>query len=92
MKDLIEGKIVHYVPTHMDGIRYPEEHRPAIVVKVWYKGDGAPPDNGCCNIQVFLDGTNDRDGIQNSMMWKTSVIYNESKTSGTWHWIETPSQ
>ena len=59
MAGLIEGRIVHFVMP--DG-----QHRPAIVVRVWYVAvsDGpepikAPPENGVCQLQVFSDGTND---------------------------------
>ncbi len=86
MEGLTEGRIVHYVLGQWDGTHYPGDNRPAIVVHVWRKGDGSPPDNGCCNIQVFMDGSNDKDG--DSMMWKTSVLYDEAGGLGTWHWIE----
>ncbi len=67
MKDLTEGRIVHYVM--LNG-----EHRPAFVVRVWRKLEQVdptldpfvsqefrevPPDNGCCQLQVFTDGSND---------------------------------
>ena len=88
MEGLTEGRIVHYV---LNEGRYPGQHRPAIVVRVWRGVDGAPPANGCCQLQVFMDGTNDNDHFQNGMgtMWRTSVLNDETeKQPGTWHWIE----
>lgn len=86
MEGLTEGRMVHYILAGWDGTQSTGEHRPAIVVKVWRKGDGTPPDNGCCNLQVLLDGSND--SIGSHLLWKTSVLYDESGTPGTWHWIE----
>ncbi len=96
MEGLTEGRIVHYVMP--DGV----EHRPAIVVKVWRNGDGTPPKNGCANLQVFTDGSNDLnhikgpDGttyinpeeVKTGVVWKTSSLYSEAKEAHTWHWIE----
>jgi len=88
MEGLTEGRIVHYVLDE-------GEHRPAIVVKVWRKADGTPPDNGVCNLQVFTDGTNDRyhskhlpNGFESGIAWVTSRIYSEEPVPDTWHWIE----
>jgi hypothetical protein len=93
MEGLTEGRIVHFVLAE-------NEHRPAIVVKVWRVrleegGELIPPENGCCNLQVFTDGTNDRyhkqhlpNGFESGIAWKTSVVYSESNEPGTWHWIE----
>jgi hypothetical protein len=96
MEGLTEGRIVHYVMP--DGV----EHRPAIVVKVWRKENGEPPNNGLSNLQVFTDGTNDyyhikgsdgmeymnREDVKVGIVWKTSVEYSEEPKPNTWHWIE----
>jgi len=78
MDELTEGRIVHFVLES-------GECRPAIVVKVWrVTGPGNiqdPPENGCCNLQVFCDS----DALG---QWMTSVVYSEEPTPGTWHWIE----
>jgi hypothetical protein len=52
MEGLTEGRAVHFVLPN-------GEHRPAVIVKVWRKGDGTPPDNGMSNLSVFTDWTND---------------------------------
>lgn len=87
MKGLTEGRIVHFVLP--DG-----QHRPAIVVRVWNQ------DNGCANLLVFTDGTNDRDFnraewylntkpiVVGAVVWATSIIHSEEPKPGTWHWIE----
>lgn len=84
MDGLTEGRIVHYVLPN-------GAHRPAIVVQVWSQTTGTS------NLQVFLDGTNDKtsfDGVENppdvskGMMWGLSATYSETPTPGTWHWIE----
>ncbi len=79
------GRIVHY--TYPDGVT-----RPAIVVRDW--------SNGCVNLQVFLDGSND-DRDQNDgkplerATWPTSVTASpavDGGESGTvpapcyWNW------
>lgn len=91
MNGLTEGRIVHYVLPN-------GEHRPAIVVKVWrvLVGDPnvllheEPPENGCCNLQVFMDA--DAEGKYNDQMlpvsWRTSVLHSDNKEPETWHWIE----
>jgi hypothetical protein len=89
MDGLIEGRIVHFVMPS-------GEHRPAIVVKVWrYPDSSGPepilkaPENGCCNLQVFTDGSNDGvDEVRHGHLWFTSCIYSENPEPGTWHWIE----
>ncbi len=99
MKHLTEGRIVHFVmPNH--------EHRPAIVVKVWRVPDSEgpepimkAPDNGLCNLTVFVDGLNDvKPSIsemnfdprnnETLLMRCTSVTYSEDAQPYTWHWIE----
>ena len=79
MEGLTEGRIVHYViPDNEPGAG---AHRPAIVVRVWA--------NGCCNLQVFFDGTNDGNPELPPVRWVTSVLHDETGTQGrTWHWIE----
>lgn len=76
MEGLTEGRIVHYV---LEGGRNAGQHRPAIIVKVWGQ------DNGCCNLTMFPDWSND--GL-NGMEWQTSRLFSESGELGTWHWIE----
>lgn len=87
MEGLTEGRIVHFVLA--DG-PHAGEHRPAIVVKVWRKGDGSPPDNGYSNLLVFLDGSNDAgpSGEARPLLWATSIEYSEEPRPRTWHWIE----
>jgi hypothetical protein len=89
MEGLTEGRIVHFV---MNDGRNPGQHRPAIVVRVWRDHNGHPPENGCCQLAVFVDGTNDYatmpvDGFL-AAVWKTSVLHDDSHKHGTWHWIE----
>lgn len=93
MEGLTEGRIVHFV---LDDT----EHRPAIVVRVWRVrleegGELRPLKNGCCNLQVFTDNTNDRyhkenlpNGFESGIAWVTSVLYSEKPEPRTWHWIE----
>ncbi len=97
MKGLTEGRIVHYVLP--DG-NSQGEHRPAIVTKVWSQSD----DEATVNLSVFTDHANDyalhkpdvHQDSQNAnlfggeygLMWATSVVYDETKQPGTWHWIE----
>jgi len=85
MEGLTEGRIVHFVL--LDG-PHAGEHRPAIVVKVWRKGDGSPPDNGYSNLVVFMDGTNDGPHFGGCIHWATSVEYSAEPLPRTWHWIE----
>lgn len=89
MEGLTEGRIVHFVLP--DG-PHAGEHRPAIVVKVWRvnneDGSQRPPDNGCCNLQVFMDGTNDGALPHSFTAWATSVLFSEEPQVRTWHWIE----
>jgi len=83
MKNLIEGQIVHYVLE--DG-----QHRPAIVVQVWSPETAPSYPDGTVNLQVLLDGENDRGAIrageQRGMAWQTSVHYSKDREPGTWHW------
>ena len=95
MRGLTEGRIVHYV-LQAQAANVAPEHRPAIVVKDWDHGQEGP---GTVNLQVFLDGTNDR--VQDPMYphpnteetirgvgWRTSVMFSEEPKPGTWHWPE----
>jgi len=83
MEELTEGRIVHYV---LEEGRNKGHVRPAIVVRVWRVimegGLQRPPDNGCCQLQVFTDGSNDD---LPEIMWKTSVLY-DPDAAGCWHW------
>lgn len=88
MDGLTEGRIVHYVLQDYDesSLRPAPnagEHRPAIVVKVWGS-------NGTCNLQVFTDSnpTQDSNDHRPPVMWRTSVVFDETGRPGTWHWIE----
>jgi hypothetical protein len=84
MDGLTEGRIVHFVLP--SGV-----HRPAIIVAVWNQTTGTS------NLQVFLDGTNDKgafDGVENppdvskGIMWGLSADYSETPRPHSWHWIE----
>jgi len=78
MKELTEGRIVHYVMPN-------GEHRPAIVVRVW---DLEIANDGYVNLVVFVDGTNDIKPFTTTI-WEPSVFFNDTdKPVGTWHWIE----
>lgn len=82
-----EGRVVHYVLPN-------GEHRPAIIVRAWNKEHS---ENGCANLQVLLDGTNDlysnsnllnREDVDRGVKWITSALMDEAKIPGTWHWVE----
>lgn len=73
MDGLIEGRMVHYVMPN-------GEHRPAVVTRVWSEG--------CCNLTVFPDLTNDGQAYATGLKWATSVGFSEEKSPNTWHWIE----
>ncbi|MCL4553681.1 MAG: hypothetical protein M1565_00845 [Actinobacteria bacterium] len=87
MEGLTEGRIVHYVLE--DGPNAGHD-RAAMIVKVWNR------ETGCCNLLVFLDGTNDGHKIEYQaggtiapLLWKTSRLYSaEEGARGTWHWPE----
>lgn len=84
MRGLIEGCLVHYVLPEGPS---KEEHRPAIILRVWNKVTGV------VNLTVFYDWSNDavEPGIPGNLTgtaWRTSVIYDPDKKLGTWHWIE----
>jgi hypothetical protein len=93
VKGLTEGRVVHYVlrqnMTRPAGAK-PPGHRPAIVVRDWDEGKEGP---GTVNLQVFLDGTNDRDQgtveeTSRGIAWRTSVPFSAEPKPGTWHWPE----
>ena len=75
MEGLTEGRIVHYV---LPEGRSKGQHRPAMVVRVWW--------GTAVNLQVFVDGSND--GYASGMTWRTSVHYDPDGAPDTWHWIE----
>ena len=81
LEGLVAGRIVHYVPHETETIR---EIRPAIIVQVWDQS------SGCCNLQVFTDGSNDSQPT--GLYWATSRLFAEPQDGekappGTWHWI-----
>lgn len=83
MDGLTEGRIVHYVLNEGSV----GDHRPAMVVRVW-RANGTPQENGICQLQVFLDGSNDQPGPYDpsapATVWKTSVVNDEAgKAPGT---------
>jgi len=85
MEGLTEGRNVHFVLP--DG-PHAGEHRPAVIVKVWRRGDGSPPADGYSNLVVFMDGTNDGPSFGGCIRWETSVTFSEDPQPRTWHWIE----
>lgn len=74
------GRILHYsiAPGDLaDDLRVGEV-RPALVVRAGEKS---------CNVQVFLDGLNDLQGLSRDMViWKTSIEVAEEPTPGKLHW------
>lgn len=98
------GRTVHYVMDKKYEDEKEHKHRPAIVVEVWNGGTLPPDGNGCVNLQVAVDGSNDighstylkgtRD-LENHIrevepfMWVTSATYDETgKQPGSWHFPE----
>ena len=80
MEGLIEGRVVHYV---IEDGRNKGEHRAAIVVK------NLGQNNGCANLTVFYDWTNDGEGYGSGLAWETSRLFDDTeKSPGTWHWPE----
>lgn len=78
---LYVGAMVNYVlPSDMKNAG---EIRPAVVVKVWGM------DNGCSQLQVFMDGNGSEfnDG-QPNVIWRTSIVFDDTKQMGTWHFPE----
>lgn len=78
------GAIVGYV---LDEGKGKGEIRPAIVVHNW-DGEIVAEYPGTLQLQVFTDGDGGdwNDGLPN-VCWRTSVVYDENKVVGTWHWL-----
>ena len=75
------GSMVNYV---LDSdMKNSGEIRPAVIVKIWGM------DNGCSQLQVFMDGNGSQfnDGEPN-VVWKTSIVFDENKEMGTWHFSD----
>lgn len=79
---VIPGRIVHYVlaPSDLPDGKSAGELRPAMLIRVWN------PSDGCSNLQVFLDGTNDGQIQGPAHLWATSRNYDTEGALGTWHW------
>jgi hypothetical protein len=84
------GRTVHY--TMPDG-----QIRPAVVVRAWDHEPGGSYPPGVVNLQVLLDGSNDRIGEKNAeffseeetkrgQAWRTSVHHSEESKPNTWRW------
>ncbi len=72
---------IHYVYGDWDGCRDSVQHqcRPAVVVNTWGNVPSVNPD-GCYNLQIFTDGTNDYDPkmpCAGGMHWATSRKYHK---------------
>jgi len=82
------GDIVHYVPRPDQSPR--GDAVPAVVTRVFVPETDASPHPGMSNLQVFLDGPNDRLTGQEGRLtlWVGSVLYDEGGKPGTWHWPE----
>lgn len=76
------GRIVHYV---LNEGRNAGEERPAIIVRTW----GDTPES-CVQLQVFTDsGTAGKlNDFLPPVMWKTSVVQDDGKAPGTFHFPE----
>jgi hypothetical protein len=85
VKDLTEGRMVHFVLPDGHNVG---DHRPAIVVKVCRNGSEDLPVDGYSNLQVFTDSVDDGTQYAGGLVWRKSVPYDEAKKPGTWHWIE----
>jgi hypothetical protein len=85
VKGLTEGRIVHYVLP--DG-RHPGECRAAVVVRAWDRD--ASGGNGCSNLTVLTDGSNDfgqaADDPAPPIARRTSIVFDAERKPGTWHW------
>lgn len=74
------GRMVHYVLPEGPSIG---EHRPAVIVAIWNHETGA------CNLQVFVDGSNDAFPRMQGTLWATTALYDsENKAGHTWHFPE----
>jgi len=76
------GRMVHFVLPNDGRCRYPGEHRPAVIVKIW--------SGGHVNLQVFIDGSNDYpdERVAEGLHWETSVPFSNEHGLRTWHWPE----
>jgi hypothetical protein len=88
-----EGRIVRFVAE--DGVSHA-----AVIVKAWNK-DAGGNGNGLVNLQVFLDGSNDRefydkqrgvmetkftrDECDRGSAWRTSISFSSEPQPRTWH-------
>ncbi len=54
-------------------------YRPAKIVRVW-----SSQGNGCSNLVVMVDGTNDQAGATSGTIWPTSVCYSKTPQAYTW--------
>jgi len=72
------GRIVHFVLP--DGPSK-DDHRPAIIVRVW---------GSSVQLQVFTDGENDGAKYANNIYWATSVPYADPSENKpySYHWPE----
>lgn len=78
---LIEGRIIHFIPSAIQGFVYPDRHIPGVITRVWDR-------YGCCNLMLFLDGPNDHPDWRN-FDHVTSVPYDpEGKKPYSWHYLE----
>jgi hypothetical protein len=79
------GSMVYFVLP--ESSRYPGEHRPAIIVKIW---DEEPKPDSMVQLQVFTDGSNDGDLYKSGLFWATSVHYADPSENKpySWHWPE----
>lgn len=98
------GRTVHYVMDQKNADETEYKHRSAIVVEVWGEGKLPPDGNGCVNLQVAIDGSNDigrsyhlkgtrylTNHVRDvePFMWVTSATYDEeTKKPGSWHFPE----
>ena len=75
------GRIVHFwFKSRESGKLYA---RPAIITAVF--------NENCVNLQVFIDGANDRDVIAlgeggQLTVWRTSVTHSAEPQASTWSW------
>ncbi len=93
IEGLTEGRIVHYV---LEG---KGDHRPAIVVRDWKQENGLVNlqvftdgwNDGFKVTHLVQVGEQQVEGvlaIDQNVIWRTSIHYDEYKEPGTWHWPE----
>ncbi len=96
IEGLTVGRIVHYV---LEWGTSKGEHRPAIVVRDWKQENGLVQlqvftdgwNDGFKSthlVQVGEQHVEGMLGIDQNVIWRTSVHYDEAKEPGTWHWPE----